>query len=65
MENTESNNNKMPVTAKVDPAVYAAVERLAREDDRSVSNMVERLLKQSPLVSEILNAESAEAAINQ
>jgi predicted transcriptional regulator len=54
MENTERKTNKVTISAKLDPAVVAAVERLAREDERTVSYMVDRLLKQSPLVQKLL-----------
>lgn len=52
----EISTNKVPLAAKVDPAVLAAVEKLARDDDRSLSNMVERLLKTNPQVQEVLDA---------
>ena len=61
-DSNEQNTNRIPVGAKLDPAVYEAVERLAREDERTLSNMIERLLKQSPQVKEILESESAIAA---
>lgn len=62
MENTEQTNNiRVQLQAKVEPSILAAVERLAQEDDRSLSNMVERLLKQSPQVKEILDSEPVAA----
>ena len=60
-ENTEQNTNKVAIGAKVDPRIYAVIERLSREDERSISNTVERLLKQSPLIQESLEADSAVA----
>jgi predicted transcriptional regulator len=64
MENTEQ-IYKVPLSAKVDPAVRAAVEELARKDDRPVSNMIERLLKLNPDVqaqmAEIAGVETAAA----
>jgi len=62
MENTEPNTNRIQLAAKIDPAVHAAVEQLAAEDERTISNMVERLLKQSPPVKEILEAKAAASA---
>ena len=61
-QNEEQNTNRIQVVAKIQPAIFEAVERLAREDERSLSNMIERLLKQSPQVKEILESESAIAA---
>ena len=64
MANEEQNNTtiKVPVSAKFDPDVFGAVSKLAVADDRSLSNMIERLLKESPRVQELL--ESATAAAN-
>jgi len=65
MANTDSNEetrNRIQTGMRLDPAIYEAVERLAREEERSISNMIERLLKQSPQVKEILESESAIAA---
>ena len=60
MPNDEQDNtNKVPISAKLDPNVFAAVSRLAVDDDRSLSNMIERLLKRSPEVAELLEAEVA------
>ncbi len=60
--NTEQNTNKMLVSSKVDPAIYSAISYIAREEDRSVSNVVERLVKQHPRVIELLEAANAETA---
>ena len=61
MENTETNTNKVQLAAKVDPELFETISRLAAEDERSISNMVERLLKRSPQVQEIM--EPATAAV--
>lgn len=61
MENTETNTNKVQIAAKVDPELFEIVSRLAAEDERSMSNMIERLLKRSPQVQEIM--EPATAAV--
>ena len=58
-ETTEQSTTKIQIGAKIDPAVYAAIGQLATEEERSFSNMVERLLKQSPQLKEILEAEVA------
>jgi len=61
MENTETNTNKVQIAAKVDPELFEVVSRLATEDERSMSNMIERLLKRSPQVAAMLEMESAAA----
>lgn len=50
METTETTNNKVPLSTRVDPAIRSAIETLAKNDERPVSNMVERLLKNIPEV---------------
>lgn len=59
MENTEQTNNKIQIGAKVDPAISEAVEFLAKSDERSISNTIERLLRSHPQVQEILESEPA------
>ncbi len=59
MENTETNTNKVQIAAKVDPELFEIVSRLAAEDERSMSNMIERLLKRSPQVQEIMETATA------
>jgi len=54
MEITETNTNKVQIAAKVDPELFDIVSRLAAEDERSMSNMIERLLKRSPQVQELM-----------
>jgi hypothetical protein len=61
MENTEVTNNKIQVAAKIDPAVFAIVEQLRNDEDRNLSNMIERLLKTHPRVQPMLEAETAGA----
>jgi predicted transcriptional regulator len=61
MENTEQ-ITKETVTAKIAPPIKQAVEKLAASDDRTISYMVERLLKEHPLVqAEIARAETVSA----
>ena len=62
MENTETSTNKVQIAAKVDPELFDVVSRLATEDERSMSNMIERLLKRSPQVAAMLETEPATAA---
>lgn len=61
-EQEQNTNKKVPVGTNLEPAVHAAVESLRAEEDRPMSNMVERLLKTHPRVQEILEAESATVA---
>ena len=61
-QNTEQNGNKVQLGARVDPAIFAAIEKLAADDERSVSNTVERLLKSHQQVAEILKSQAAGAA---
>lgn len=62
MENTEPNTNKVAIGAKVDPAIFAALSHFAVEEDRTLSNTIERLLKTHPRIQPILEAESASVA---
>ena len=48
MNQSEPNKNrKVLVGAKVDPLIRDAVEHLANTQDRTVSNVIERILKSS------------------
>lgn len=53
-QNTEPTANKIQYGGKLDPAVYAVIDRLRREEDRPFSNMIERLLKTHPRIQPIL-----------
>lgn len=58
MANTEQKPTKQFIGTNVDPALHSVITELATEDDRSISNMVERLLKDSPQVKERLEAQT-------
>lgn len=58
-QNTEQ-NTKAQLAARVDQQIYNAVERIASDDERTISNTVERLLKTSPQVQEMMEREAAE-----
>jgi hypothetical protein len=62
METTEQNTNKVPMGTRVDPNIAAAIEQIVAEEERTVSNTIERLLKTHPRVQEVLEAESATTA---
>lgn len=61
--NTEPTANKIQVAAKIDPALYAVIEQFRTEEDRNLSNMIERLLKTHPRIQEILETETATAQV--
>lgn len=61
MENTEQTTKKIFVGANLAPAVYTIVDQLRTEEDRPMSNMIERLLKTHPRVQEILEASETAA----
>ena len=58
--NTEPAGTKTAVSLSIDRDVLASVAKLAEEDDRSLSNITERLLRTHPQVQE-LQAEAATA----
>lgn len=59
MEQTENETNRVQIGARIDPAIFAAIEDIAKVEERSISNTIERLLKQSPPIVERLAAEAA------
>jgi hypothetical protein len=61
MENTEQPGNKVQIAAKVDPELFNILDRFRTEEDRNMSNMIERLLKTHPRVAEVLEAAPATA----
>lgn len=52
---------KTQMGIRFDPAIKAAVEKLAAEETRTFSNMVLRLLATHPQVAPILDAQTASA----
>ncbi len=62
MEDQEQNNKKIQAGTNLDPTVYAVVERLRIEEDRPMSNMIERLLKTHPRVQPLLERETVAAS---
>jgi predicted HicB family RNase H-like nuclease len=46
-EREATSDGKKSVTVRLDPEVHAAIEKLALEDERSVSQYVERHLRKS------------------
>ena len=62
METTEQTNSKVNVSAKIDATLFTVIERFRAEEDRNLSNMIERLLKTHPRVQAVLEAEPAGAS---
>ena len=60
MEITEQNTEKVQIAARVDSSLFAVIDKFRSDEDRNMSNMIERLLKTHPRVQEIL--EQADAA---
>lgn len=58
----EPQDKKVSLSLRMEPNIFGAVSKLAVAEDRSLTNMVERLLKQSPEVKAIIDGETAEAA---
>jgi hypothetical protein len=59
MAEQEQTTNKIPMATRVDPNISAAIDKIVAEEDRTLSNTIERLLKTHPRVQEILEAEAA------
>lgn len=62
MEEQEQTNKKIQTGANLDPAVHAAVEKLRVQENRTMSNMIEQLLKTHERVQPILEGQTAEAS---
>jgi hypothetical protein len=63
MAETEQANNKVLIATKVEPEIFNIIDRFRNEEDRNMSNMIERLLKTHPRVQEVLETE--EVAVGQ
>ena len=55
-EQTTEQTVKTQIAAKVDPSIFEAVEKIARDDERTVSNTIERLLRSHPQIEPLLEA---------
>ena len=64
MADTEQNTSKVQVGANIDPDIFEVIDRFRSEEDRSLSNMIERLLKTHPRVAAELGAEPAAVSAN-
>lgn len=58
----ENETGKVQMSFRLDSMVMSIVADLASDEDRSVTNMLERLLKTHPRVQPILEGRSAEVA---
>ena len=63
MTENSQNENKVLLGSKVKTIVRDAVETIAREDDRSVSNTVARLLETHPEVQKKISETTAQMPI--
>jgi hypothetical protein len=63
MESTEQEStNTLQAGVRLDPEIFAIIDRFRTEEDRSMSKMIAILLKSHPRVQEALESESAIAA---
>lgn len=58
----EMETGKTQTSLRIEVSVLNAVTQLAGEEDRSMTNMIERLLKTHPRIQPILEGQSAEVA---
>lgn len=63
-EDNNNENNKVSVGIRMDGDLFAAVSTLATKEERSVANTIFWLLKQTPQIQELLEAEPATASVN-
>lgn len=61
METTEQETKKQQALTMLEPDVFAIVDRLRAEEDRSMSNMILVLLKTHPRIQPILEGQTAVA----
>lgn len=61
MENTEKESGKVQVSMRLDASLVSIVSELAESDHRSLTNMVEVLLRTSPQIAQILEASETAA----
>lgn len=62
METTEQETKKQQALTMLEPEVFAIVDRMRADEDRSMSNMIAVLIKSHPRVQPILEGRSAEVA---
>lgn len=58
-QNETNKERKIQAGTQLEPELYAIVEELRTEEDRSMSNMIERLLKTHPRIQPVLESETA------
>ncbi len=61
MENTEQTTDKVQIAARIDASLFTVIDKFRADEDRNMSNMIERLLKTHPRVQEILESQPATA----
>ncbi len=60
-EDNNNENTKVSVGLRLDGELYGAILTVANMEDRSVANTITRMLKQTPQIQDILEAEPATA----
>jgi hypothetical protein len=60
-QNENNDTNTVSVTIRMDQAIHRAVKHVADAEDRSLTKQIERFIKQSPEVAELLEGETAGA----
>lgn len=59
--NEVNDQNTVSVTIRMDAPIHKAVKQIADAEDRSLTKQIERILKTSPEVQQILESETAGA----
>ncbi len=62
MANNETNteqNNKIQIGARIDPNVAAVIDQIAKDEERTISWVVDRLLLTHPRIQPMLETEPA------
>lgn len=62
MEINEPETKKQQALTMLEPELFAAVESIRVEEDRPMSQMINRLLKTHPRIQPILEAQTAEVS---
>lgn len=67
MENTEhtteTSSEKVQIAARVDASLFAVIDGFRADEDRNMSNMIERLLKTHPRIQPMLESEPATTGV--
>lgn len=64
INNENSSETKIQFGMRIDNDLFGALSKIATKEDRSVANTIAWLLKQTPQIQELLEAEPATASVN-